>query len=155
MDIGIAGNDDLLDLARLLWSHSATDEQATQSPDAFAAALASWWANHSVTHHALVARDAAADIVGMAWLALVPRVPRPGDTNRLSGDIQSVFVAPEHRGQQIGSALIASAVELAVNLGAGRVTVHSSVKAVPVYHRLGFASSTQLLGRDSPQQGPS
>lgn len=38
-----------------------------------------------------------------------------------------------------------AASEHAMRLGAGRVTVQSGRKAVPVYERLGFASSRQLL----------
>jgi GNAT superfamily N-acetyltransferase len=81
----------------------------------------------------------------MAWLALVPRVPRPGMTTRRTADIQSVFVVSEQRGKRIGSALIQAASEHALCLGAERVTVNSGRKAVPVYERLGFASSRQLL----------
>jgi predicted N-acetyltransferase YhbS len=78
-------------------------------------------------------------------LALIARVPRPGTTTRLSADLQSVFVVPEHRGNQIGAALVQAATEHVVRLGAGRVTVHSSRGAVPLYERLGFASSEELL----------
>jgi GNAT superfamily N-acetyltransferase len=83
---------------------------------------------------------------------LVPRIPRPGAPNRLSADIQSVYVLPEHRGHGIGSALVDAAAKHGTRLGAVRVTVHSGRKAVPVYERLGFASSRQLLQRppDSP-----
>ncbi len=81
----------------------------------------------------------------MAWLALVPRVPRPGTVTRYSGDVQSVFVVPRERGKGVGGALIAAATRHALELGAGRVTVHSGRKAVPLYERLGFASSPQLL----------
>ncbi|GAB3758115.1 hypothetical protein GCM10028864_43030 [Microlunatus parietis] len=83
-------------------------------------------------------------MVGMAWVALVPRVPRPGKLNRLSADIQSVFVRPEHRGQGIGSALVEAATAHALRLGALHVTVHSGRRAVPVYERLGFVSSPEL-----------
>jgi GNAT superfamily N-acetyltransferase len=83
----------------------------------------------------------------MAWVALVPRVPRPGATSRLSADIQSVFVMPMQRGQGIGSALVRAASEHATHLGSLRMTVHSGRKAVPVYERLGFESSRQLLQR--------
>jgi GNAT superfamily N-acetyltransferase len=87
----------------------------------------------------------------MAWLAFLPRVPRPGTTSRRSADIQSVFVVPEQRGRRIGSALVQAASEHAFRLGAERVTVHSGRQSVPVYERLGFASSRELLQRQAEQ----
>ncbi len=146
MDIAVAGQQDVSDLALLLWLNASPDEQGTQSVEAFGADLAAWWADHAHSHVALVAR-AGSGVVGMAWLAVVPRVPRPGVATRRSADIQSVFVLPEHRGKGVGSALIEAATEHAMRLGVSRVTVHSGHRAVPVYERLGFASSTLLLQR--------
>lgn len=144
--IRIAGREDLAHLARLLWLHAAPDEQAKQSVTSFAVDLEAWWADHDDSHLAFVAglaeRPRATDLVGMAWLALVPRVPRPGTPTRRSADIQSVFVVPEQRGKGIGSALVQAASEHALHLGAGRVTVHSGRRAAPVYERLGFTSSS-------------
>jgi len=147
VDVGIAEEGDLPALARLLWWHAAPDQQAGQSVGSFADDLARWRADHADTHLAFVARAVDAEVVGMAWLALLPRVPRPTTTTRLSADLQSVFVLPEHRGNGVGSALVQSALEHASRLGVGRVTVHSSSKAVRVYERLGFASSRELLQR--------
>jgi GNAT superfamily N-acetyltransferase len=135
------------DLARLLWLHAAADERAQQSVESFAVDLQAWWTDHDDSHLAFVARRAGSEVVGMAWLALVPRVPRPGGTKRCSADIQSVFVVPEQRGNGIGSALVQVATEHALRLGAGRVTVQSGRKAVPLYERLGFASPDRLLQR--------
>lgn len=147
MDVSVAGQDDLGQLASLLWLHAVPDEQARQPIEPFRADFANWWSDHAGTHIAFVARPAESEIVGMAWLALVPRVPRPGTTTRLSADIQSVFVQLEQRGQGIGSALISAASDRARQLGAERVTVHSDRKAVPLYESLGFTSSQQLLQR--------
>lgn len=145
VDIRLAGQQDSAPLARLLWLHAAPAEQAKQPVESFAADLDSWWSDHDHSHLAFLAELAECEVVGMAWLALVPRVPRPGATVRHSADIQSVFVVPEHRGKRIGSALIRAATDHAMSLGAGRVTVQSGRKALPVYERLGFASSRQLL----------
>jgi len=147
--ISQANADDIADLARLLWLDTHDKEPAEQSVDEFAAELEQWWAGHQDSHLAFVARLLGPEIVGMAWVALVPRVPRPGATSRLSADIQSVFVMPKQRGQGIGSALVGAASEHAAHLGSLRVTVHSGRKAVPVYERLGFESSRQLLQRTS------
>lgn len=148
MEIRGAVQADLADVARLLWLDASPEQRAEQSVDAFAIDLGAWWNEHDGSHFAFVARADGSEIVGMAWLAVVARPPRPGVVGRVSGDIQSVFVVPEARGKGIGSALVEAAAEHASHLGAGRVTVHSGRKAVPVYERLGFASSRQLLQKE-------
>lgn len=147
MKISKAHTGDIGDLARLLWLDTVKKEPAPLSIDAFTTELVQWWDAHRNSHAAFVARLDGPEIVGMAWVALVPRIPRPGATNRMSADIQAVFVVPEQRGFGIGSALIEAAAEHAARLGAMRVTVHSGRRAVPVYERLGFESSQQLLLR--------
>ncbi|WP_165947183.1 GNAT family N-acetyltransferase [Micromonospora sp. 15K316] len=147
MKISQANADDVADLARLLWWDSRHEQPPQLSVDAFAAELARWWAAHQDSHLAFVARLRRPEVVGMAWVALVPRVPRPGAPRRLPADIQSVFVMPNQRGRGIGSALVEAASEHAAHLGSLRVTVRSGRKAVPVYERLGFESSRQLLQR--------
>ncbi|MFI6761934.1 GNAT family N-acetyltransferase [Micromonospora sp. NPDC050417] len=147
MRISQANAGDVAGLARLLWLDTHHEEPAQPSVDAFAADLAQWWAVHQDSHLAFVARLRRPEIVGMAWVALVPRVPRPGATSRLSADIQSVFVTPDQRGQGIGSALVEAASQQAAHLGSTRVSVHSGRTAVPVYERLGFESSRRLLQR--------
>lgn len=153
MDIRIADRQDVGDLARLLWAFAAPHERARQDVGAFTADLATWWSDQQESQVAVVARAGEAEAagmavgtaIGMAWLALVPRVPRPGGSARRWADVQSVYVVPEQRGRGIGSALVGAALEHARLLGASRVTVHSSPRAVPVYQRLGFASSRELL----------
>lgn len=147
MEIRLASTTDVVGLARLLWLNHFLPEPDRPSLEAFAAELAQWWASHRATHAAFIASRPPEGIVGMAWVALVPRVPRPGTIDRLSADIQSVFVHPDHRGHGVGSRLVDAAAHHAENLGATRVTVHSGRKAVPVYERLHFASSRQLLQR--------
>ena len=147
MDVGLAGPQDVAHLAHLLWLNGSPAEQGQQPVESFATDLAAWWADHARTHVAFLARLPGSEVVGSAWLALVPRPPRPGTTARLSADVQSVFVLPDRRGRGIGTALVEAVTEHAFRLGALHVTVHSGERAVPVYERLGFASSRQLLQR--------
>ncbi|MGW6195060.1 GNAT family N-acetyltransferase [Kribbella sp. NPDC055110] len=147
MRISQADADDVAGLARLLWMDTNDEDLVGRSVDAFAVELGQWWAAREDLHVAYVARLDGPELVGMAWVALVPRVPRPGAARRMSGDIQSVFVTPDARGRGIGSALVKAASEHAMTAGALHVTVHSGRKAVPVYERLGFESSRQLLQR--------
>ncbi|MEU8222350.1 GNAT family N-acetyltransferase [Kribbella sp. NPDC048915] len=147
MRISQAGAAELPGLARLLWLNDRAEEPDPPLLEKFTVELTQWWEANTNTHVAYVARLDGPELVGMAWVALVPRVPRPGTMDRMSADIQSVYVMPEHRGQRIGSELVEAATDHAVRLGALRVTVHSGTRAVPVYERLGFASSRQLLQR--------
>lgn len=144
MHIERAGPDEVRGLARLKWMDRAADDADTAEFDSFVEALGSWWQSHQDTHSAFVAQIEGAT-VGAAWVALLPRVPSPGASNRLSADIQSVFVVPEHRGGGVGTALVDAATAHAHSAGASRVTVHSSERAVAVYQRLGFAGSPKLL----------
>lgn len=150
MHIERAGPDDVRGLARLKWIDRATDTADDAEFESFVHALGAWWDAHRATHSAFVARTGDAT-VGAAWVALVPRVPSPGASNRLSADIQSVFVMPQHRGGGVGTALVDAATAHAHSAGASRVTVHSSERAVPVYQRLGFAGSPKLLQRTAEE----
>jgi N-acetylglutamate synthase-like GNAT family acetyltransferase len=84
----------------------------------------------------------------MAWLAIVPRVPLPRAPERVSGDVQCVYVVPEERDSGIGGRLIDAVLALARDLGVERVTVHSSARAIQAYTRRGFATSSRLLQVD-------
>ncbi len=147
MTVTQAKRDDTPDLARLLWLNHLGDEPTSQDLQDFIDQLAQWWTAHEPTHFAFIARIADPEIVGMAWVAVVSRPPRPGELVRLSADIQSVYVLPEHRNRGVGSELVQAATDHATRLGAARVTVHSGQHAVPLYERLGFESSRQLLQR--------
>jgi GNAT superfamily N-acetyltransferase len=70
---------------------------------------------------------------------------REAPLTRCSTDIQGVVVVPEHRDKGIGSALVETACQHALQLGVGRVTVTPGRKVVPLYERLGFAPSRDLL----------
>ncbi|GAA1201060.1 GNAT family N-acetyltransferase [Prauserella alba] len=141
-----AARDDELPLLadmRWRWVIDRGDEPAT-TRDEFVAAFVTWARAHADAHHALIMlRDGAA--VGMAWLALQPRVPSPRSTDRVAGDLQCVYVAPEHRSAGHGDRLIEAALARARELDLEWVTVHSSERAVTAYERRGFAVSPRLL----------
>ena len=81
----------------------------------------------------------------MGFLALVNRVPKPGDLDRVHGDIQSMYVAEPHRGSGVGSEIVRILLELARAAGCGRVEVHSGRRAVTFYERAGFEHFRQLM----------
>ncbi len=130
-------------LVRLL-ERLASDDPVGDQPW-HAAALQRWWEAQAPRHVAFLAVSADDQAVGMAWLAITARVPRPGRLDRLCGDVQSVYVVPEHRGRGIGSDLLGSVLEHARTLRLEHVTVHSNARAVGLYQRAGFAASPVLL----------
>ena len=120
----------------------------------FTALFIAWAAANAGSHHCTVARRGDT-VIGMAWLAVVPRVPSPRAPERASGDVQCVYVVPAERNSGIGGRILRSVLGRAGDLGLERVTVHSSPDAVTAYERAGFAASERLLqAGPQPSAGP-
>jgi GNAT superfamily N-acetyltransferase len=135
-------------LARLRWIWR-TDERGEHglSQAEFETALRLWWGSRERSHVAYIAeRDG--DAVGMAWLAVFDRIPQPRDLERLAGNVQSVFVLEALRNQGIGGALVEAVIAHARSRGAGYLIVHPSQLAYPLYERLGFTATKDLLHMD-------
>lgn len=150
-----AGQDDLHAAAGLRWRWMVDERGRAPLDDAagFAASLVAWAGEHAGTHTCVVAVDGARgteQVVGLAWLALQERVPTPSLPRRLTGDVQSVYVAPEHRGAGVARRLVDALLDEAWALGLERVTVHSDPGAVRLYERAGFAATPSLLEIDRP-----
>ncbi|GAA1242424.1 GNAT family N-acetyltransferase [Prauserella halophila] len=145
MTIRAARDDELPLLAgmRWRWVIDRGDEPATTRGE-FVDTFVSWARTHSEEHHPLVVLRGD-EIIGMAWLALQARVPSPHATDRVVGDLQCVYVTPEHRSAGYGDRLVEAVLTRAGELGLEWVTVHSSRRAVPAYERRGFAVSPRLL----------
>ena len=144
MEIRTAGTADTGSLADLLLQFAASDGTAGDRRR-FATDLLGWWGSHRDSHLAFLAVLPSGAPVGMAWLALSPRVPRPGATGRLCGDVQSLYVVPEERSAGVGTALVESVLRHAGSLGLEHVTVHANEPARGLYGRAGFRSSGDLL----------
>jgi GNAT superfamily N-acetyltransferase len=139
---------DLSSIAALRWMEDAPDGQSGSA--AFVTEFVRWAGEHP-DHHCVIALDGRA-VVGMAWLAVLPRVPGVGTLHRAAGDIQTVFLLPEYRNQGTGTRMLARIGALARELGLMRVTVHSGTRAIPLYERAGFASFPQLMAREEEAQ---
>lgn len=61
------------------------------------------------------------------------------------GYILNVFVEPEYRGQGLAKMLTRECMEEARRRGMGVVALHASKKGQPVYERLGFTASNEML----------
>lgn len=134
---------------RWIWSVQERGERPTGTEHEYVTGAAAWARAHAASHlpHAAVTADGT--VVGMAWLALTARVATTSSFDRLSGDLQSCFVMPAHRGQGIGGRLVRAVLETATALGVEHVTVHTTPDAPVVYLRNGFRSSARLLLADT------
>jgi len=121
-----------------------TDTAPTAEHDDFVRHFIDWAAKNTPSHRCLVLVQAGT-VIGMAWLAILPRVPSPHALHRASGDLQCVYVVPEARNTGLGGRLLEATLAEARSLGLERVTVHSSPRAVPAYTRNGFEPSPRLL----------
>lgn len=145
VEIRPARDEDLPAVAELRrqWTLESRGEVRAAAED-FAARFTTWARANAATHRCAVA-VVAGRVVGMAWLAIVPRVPHPVAFDRASGDVQSVYVRPDRRGEGLGRRLVDALLDQARALGLERVTAHSSERAVTAYARSGFAVSPHLL----------
>ena len=149
-----AGPGDLRAVAELRWLWTRENHGEPGVPlDEFVPRFADWGQRARDTHHCFVAALEGV-VVGMAWLAVTPRVPHPRSFERASGDVQCVYVLPELRDAGLGGRLIEAVLGLARDLGVERVSVHSSERAVSAYARHGFAVSPVLLQAEPGPASP-
>lgn len=146
MEVRVGAAEDMGQLAELLQRFDERDQPAGPEP-VFAAELRRWWEAHQASHVPFLGVIPSGAAVGMAWLAIAARVPRPGGQGRLCGDVQSVYVVPEHRSAGIGTALVEAVVRHADAVGLEHVTVHANEPARSLYERAGFAASRDVLLR--------
>ncbi|ACQ78502.1 GCN5-related protein N-acetyltransferase [Beutenbergia cavernae DSM 12333] len=145
IEVRLARDDELEQVVRLRWRWSSERGTPVVAESDHVAAAAAWAREHRDTHLPHIALDDGGVVVGMAWLALTPRVPGVGQLQRTSGDLQSCYVVPERRGAGIGGALTRAVLATALERGAEHVTVHASPSSVRMYARHGFAHSDRLL----------
>ncbi len=147
---------ELAAVAELRWQWIVEKEGAARAGaerDAFVRHFVTWAEQNAESHRCmvLVDRDVSGDvggdlgIIGMAWLAVVQRVPTPYALHRASGDLQCVYVVPEARDAGLGGRLITETLARVEDLGLERVTVHSTPRAIRAYTRQGFENSPRLL----------
>lgn len=145
MTIATAIPGDLPALAGLRWRWVLeNDGTPVVSRDEFVTIFSDWALAHSATHHCTVARRGET-VIGMAWLATIPRVPSSRAPARASGDVQSVYILPSERNSGTGGRMLAAVLAHAFEAGLERVTVQSTPGAVTAYERAGFAASARLL----------
>jgi GNAT superfamily N-acetyltransferase len=134
-------------LAALRWRWAVPDRAPDEGEAReFAGALRRWMVERGERSVCQVA-VLDGELVGMVWLAVFDRAPNPGDLVRRSGDVQSVFVLPEHQGSGIGRRLMEAICTAADSLGVRKLTLDARDAAVPFYERLGFSARNGLMQR--------
>jgi GNAT superfamily N-acetyltransferase len=128
----------------LRWSWRAVERGERGDPDRFRAEFTAWISERRRTHVPFLVEvgDLA---VGMAWLAVIERIPGPEKWSRLSGFLQSVYVTPAHRNGGLGSLLVERLIDEARGEGLEYLSVHPSPRSFPFYRRLGFTGEGSLL----------
>lgn len=151
IEVRRAHDHELEDVVSLRWLWTTVDraDSPAMTEAEFVAGAAAWARRHVDTHLPHVAVTCAGLIVGMAWLALTPRVASTHSLDRWSGDLQSCYVLPEFRGQGIGGRLVQTVLESADARGIEHVTVHTSAESPGMYLRNGFRSNPRLLFADA------
>jgi GNAT superfamily N-acetyltransferase len=132
------------ELARLRWLWRTVERGERGDWVRFRSAFTSWFLEHERTHVPFLAQ-AGGSVVGMAWLAVIERVPGPERWRRRSGDLQSVYVRAEHRNRGLGHLLISTLIDVARREGLAYLSVHPSPPSFPFYRRLGFVGEGSLL----------
>jgi GNAT superfamily N-acetyltransferase len=112
--------------------------------DSYKEALELWMREHETSHVPFLVFDVQRP-VGMAWLAIVDRIPGPEFFVRRSAYVQSVFVVVDHRSRGVGSALMMRLVDFAREGGLHYLAVHPSEESFDSYQRLGFEHSNRVL----------
>ena len=98
------GPDDVVHLAslRFEWRSRERGEKGLDQ-QSFEKELKEWTREHENSHVPFLAFETERP-VGMAWLAVVDRIPGPEFFVRRSGYVQSVYVVPNQRSQGVGTA---------------------------------------------------
>ena len=148
MDVVVrrAGAEDAPGLARLRWRWRIEEraEHGEISRESFVDFFTTWVLDNLHNHVPFVAEVDGA-LSGMAFLSLTNRVPSPRALDRRAGDIQSVYIVPEQRGNGVGAQLIAALLRHARDIELRYLTVHSAQTAITFYEKLGFIHNEQWM----------
>ena len=87
--------------------------------------------------------DRAIGSAGLLILDWAPHFLDPACNER--GYILNVFVEPEYRGRGLAKSLTKECIDEARRRGIGVVALHASKKGQPIYEKLGFKPSNEML----------
>jgi GNAT superfamily N-acetyltransferase len=92
------------------------------------------------------ARDGT-KVIGSASGFLLDGYPSEMCVNRRVGYIAGVFVLPEYRRLGVARAVTVAALDWLWSIGCRLVRLHAAAEARPIYQRLGFTPSNEMILR--------
>jgi ribosomal protein S18 acetylase RimI-like enzyme len=96
--------------------------------------------------------DRAVASAGFLLLDWAPHYLDPAGQQR--GYVLNVFVKPEYRRRGLAQALMSECMDEARRRGIRVVALHASKKGQPVYEKLGFTTSNEMLFVDAKPEQP-
>jgi GNAT superfamily N-acetyltransferase len=132
-------------LAELRWEFRAGKAAPAEERGTFLERCAEWMAGELETGRwrAWVAeRDG--EIVGQAWLHVLPKVPNPNGERARHAYISNVYVMPAARGG-VGTRLLDAAIEWASAQHVDRIVLWPTSRSRSMYMRHGFTASGDVL----------
>ena len=140
--------DDIAALRRLRWE--MTDEMSEATEDAAAFRLRfDAFATRALAggHWAIFVAERDFTLLGMVWVQLVDRGPRPNATPATYAYITSVFVEAAERNAGLGRRILDAALAWIGAQDAEMTVLWPSERSGPFYERAGFAPSDAIVRR--------
>ena len=143
---------DALVLARFRYEFRAAIAPPSEDETTFVARCLAW-VSHRLgadrSWRAWVAESRAV-VVGTVWLQLIEKMPNPSDEPEMHGYITNLFVRDHARGEGLGNALLAAALEECEIRHVDAVILWPTPRSRSLYERHGFAVGDDLMERRLP-----
>lgn len=139
---------DVAELARLRWAMTVEMNEATDHPATFTQRFGGFAARALAGNQWAVfvaERDRA--LLGMVWVQLVDRVPRPNATPATYAYITSVFVEQTERNAGLGRSILDAALAWIAAQDAEMTVLWPSERSGRFYERAGFGPSDAFTRR--------
>jgi len=144
VNVRVAGHEDGGKLSQLRRSWAL--EQGAGEDDDYERRFLAWYALEQRQRRFWLA-ELNGQPIGMVNLLLFDRMPEPGAAPSRWGYLANMFVLEEHRDHQVGSTLLAAALDWADTKGLDRVVLNPTVRSRLFYERHQFAPAAELMLR--------
>ena len=84
-------------------------------------------------------------VVASGAITIVSFVPTPNDLSTKTAYIHSIYTKPGSRGKNLASRIVLTALEYCKANGIRRVLLSASKAGKPIYERIGFVSSPEMM----------